>query len=316
VRRAAITLLCVLLGTGCAAGGTRLLVCLDFLPNPNHVPLYAALASGRFAAAGLDVDLIVPGSASDPVKLAAVGSVDLALTPQINYLIARAEGLPLMAIGALIDGALGGLLALSDRGVERIEDLTGGTIGYSLAPLEPALWETMLTSAGVSPSSVELVHVGFNTVVSLLTGRVDAIGAFRNVEPIQVELLGHRPVFFPQEDYGVPDTYELLFVASAERVGARRDALSAFLNVLASTVADLRSDPGAAYALYVRENPDLDDELNRQSYERTLGLYADGLRHDVQDRWHAMQTYLVERGLMQREIPIEALYTADLLPKR
>ena len=75
------------------------------------------------------------------------------------YLIARAEGLPLIAIGALIDKPLGGLLALSERGIEALEDLRGGRIGYSLAPLEPVLWETMLGSAGISVDEVELINV-------------------------------------------------------------------------------------------------------------------------------------------------------------
>ena len=78
--------------------GAPLTVCLDYLPNPNHVPLYAGLDAGAFAARGLDIDLLVPANPSDPVKLVAARAVDIALTPQINYLMARAEGLPLVAI--------------------------------------------------------------------------------------------------------------------------------------------------------------------------------------------------------------------------
>ncbi|MCX6098794.1 MAG: ABC transporter substrate-binding protein, partial [Candidatus Bipolaricaulota bacterium] len=148
--------------------GAPLTVCLDYLPNPNHVPLYAGLDAGVFAARGLDIDLLVPANPSDPVKLVAARAVDVALTPQINYLIARAEGLPLMAIGVLIDHSLGGLLAIADRDVTTLADLAGRPIGYSLAPLEPALWRTMLACAGVGDADVDLINVGFNTVAALL----------------------------------------------------------------------------------------------------------------------------------------------------
>ncbi|MCK5586271.1 ABC transporter substrate-binding protein, partial [Candidatus Bipolaricaulota bacterium] len=68
-------------------------VSLDFFANPNHIPLYVALDKGYFAEEGIEVDIFVPANPSDPVKLAAVGAVEIALTPQINYLIARSEEL-------------------------------------------------------------------------------------------------------------------------------------------------------------------------------------------------------------------------------
>jgi putative hydroxymethylpyrimidine transport system substrate-binding protein len=297
-----------------ACSGTSLIVCLDYLPNPNHVPLYAGLDAGAFAARGLNVDLLVPGNPSDPVKLVAARTVDIALTPQINYLIARAEGLPLVAIGVLIDHSLGGLLAIADRGVTTLADLAGRPIGYSLAPLEPALWRTMLACAGVEDADVDLVNVGFNTVAALLVNSVDAVGAFRNVEAIQVELVGRQPVFFAQEDFCVPETYDLLFVVHPDLVLERRADLAAFLDAVAESVRLTREAPDAALAALFRALPELDDEVDRRSFAATLPLYADDAHLDDPAVWEEVQRFLVDAGLVGSAAPFESLVVTDLAP--
>ena len=79
--------------------GAPIRVSLDFFANPNHIPIYVALDNGYFDEEGIEVDIFVPGNPSDPVKLAAAQAVEIAMTPQINYLISRSEDLPLIAIG-------------------------------------------------------------------------------------------------------------------------------------------------------------------------------------------------------------------------
>ena len=289
-------------------------VSLDFFVNPNHVPLVVCQELGLFAEEGIEVDLFVPANPSDPVKLAASRAVGVALTPQINYLIARSEGLPLIAIGALIDRGLGGLLSLREHGVESINDLRGKRIGYSLAPLEPILWRTMLDCAGIEEGEVRLINVGFNTMQALLTGSVDAIGAFRNFEAIQAELEGGDPVYFPQEDHCIPATYELILVAHPNLIAERGADLRAFLGALARGIERTMTDPEAAFDTFLAAYPDLDDELNRRSFEATLPLYADEARHDDAEVWSAMRDYLAEHGLIGGQPPLEELFTDALLP--
>ena len=311
MRKGLIFLLLVLVHL--ATGASSLKVMLDFFPNPNHIPLYVAQVQGFFSEEGIEVEIMPPADPSDPAKLAATQAVDLALTPQINYLIAQAAGLPLISVGALIDGALGGLLSLVDLGVEELSDLRGRKVGYSLAPLEPVLWRTMLSTVGVEPGEFELVNVGMSTVAALLSGKVDAVGAFRNFELIEVELLGEKAVFFPQEDYGVPNTYEILIVANPELFQERAREVRGFLTALARGIAFTLDQPEAAFDAFLSLYPDRDDELHRRSFSATLPLYAEGARHDDVDRWVGMQDFLCQNGLVDRVFPLEELYTTEFL---
>ena len=291
-----------------------LVVSLDFFANPNHAPLYVAEALGFFDEEGVDVEIVVPANPSDPVKLAAAHAVDIALTPQINYLIARSEGLPLISIGALIDHSLGGLLAIADRGFDGLHSLRGGRIGYSLAPLEPILWRTMLSCAGIEETDYELVNVGFSTMQALLAGSVDAIGAFRNFEPFQVAFEGHEAVFVKQEAYCIPLTYEIVFVVHPDLASNRGDELAGFLRATARAIVRIAEAPEEGLDLFLQANPDLDDALNRASYDVTVPLFAIGTRHDDPEVWNVLQAYLAENDLIGRTFSTEELYTTTYLP--
>ncbi len=302
----------LLFGSATVASPIRLV--LDFYPNPNHVPLVVARERGLFRSAGVDLELIVPSDPSAPAKLVALGGAELGLTPQLNYLLARDGGLPLLAVGALIDGGLGGLLALEESGIQSLADLRGKKIGYALEPLEPALWRAMLRAAGLGPRDYTLVYTGLATLPALLSGSVAAIGAFRNYEPIAVELAGLSPRFFPQEEHGVPNTYDLLLIAHPRVLRERGEEVRAVLGALAEAVRWTREDPAGAFALFVQAFPELDGELNRRSSALTLPFYADGLRHDDRSRWEGVEEFLWSSGLLGRRIPLEDLYSTAWLP--
>lgn len=303
----------VVLVSGLAVAAPLRLV-LDFYPNPNHVPLVVAQERGLFREAGVEVELVVPSDPSAPAKLVALRGADLGLTPQMNYLLARDAGLPLLAVGALIEGSLGGLLALREAGIATLADLKGKRIGYSLEPLEPALWRTMLAQVGLGPGDYTLVYTGLATLPALLAGSVGAIGAFRNFEPFAVEQAGRTPVFFPQEEHGVPNTYELLFITHPAVVGKRGQDIRAVLGAVAEAIRLTREDPPSAFALFAQAFPELDDELNRRSFEATLPLYAPGVRHNDPTRWAAVEDFLLAAGMMGRRFSIEDLYSTAFLP--
>jgi len=312
-----ITALLFLVGM-CVSGLAQpsMQVMLDFFPNPNHVPLIVAVEEGFFADEGIDVEIVVPANPSDPIKLVAAGAVDVALTPQINLFIARDAGLPVIAVGSLVGSPLGGLLVLKENGIASLSDLRGHRIGYSLAPLEPILWRTMLASVGIEPDEYELVNVGFNTVLSLLSGQVDAIGAFRNFEVPQVKLEGYESAFFPEEEYGVPQTEEIVIAINAERVNEDAPRMRAFLKGLARGIAFTVEHPEEAFQSFVAAYPDLDDELNCSAYEITLPLYSDGARIGSQAEWDDLQDYLFENDLIKSKLPLEEICTEEYLPRK
>lgn len=288
---------------------------LDWLPNPNHVPLYVAEQEGFFEEAGLDVEILIPLNPSDPVKYVAAGRFDIGVTTGMNLIIARDAGLPLKAIAALIQHPLGGLLALKGRGIARLEDLRGKKIGYSLEPEEPILWREMLGCVGLRPQDYELINVGFNTVSALLSGAVEAIGAFRNYEKIVVELQGQETAFFPMEEYCIPDSYQLVVVANEQVINGRPEPLRTFVEALNKGIGLTLYDPNRALDIFFAANPELEDELNLRSFLATLLYFQGSPCVNDPGRWSKLQDFLFSEGLIEQKAELEELFTAEFLPQ-
>ncbi len=277
---------------------TPLTLMLDWFPNADHVPLYVAQQKGWFEQAGLQFTFQVPAATADPLKLAAAGQVDLAINYQPEVVIARSEGLPVVSIGVLVEHPLTTVLFLKDSGIEKPQDLSGRTIGYAVPHLQEILFKAFAEKNGIT--DYRLQNVGFDITPALLTHRVDAvIGAYRNYEKNELELEGHPAGFFPLEQYGIPDFYELVVITSEATLKAKRPALRAFVETLQRAIDYCRAQPDSALALYFAANPDVRKDLDRKAFFDTLPLYAHSQVQDP-DRWNTFVDFALEYGLIQK----------------
>ncbi len=282
----------------------KMTVLLDWFVNPDHAPLIVAKEKGFFAEAGLDVTLIAPADPNDPPKLVAAGKADLAVSYQPQLHIHVAQGLPLVRIGTLVATPLNALVVLADGPVKTIADLKGRKVGFSIGGFEDALLGAMLTRHGLSLADVTLVNVNFSLSPSLITGQVDGvIGAFRNFELNQMDLVGHPGRAFYPEEEGVPPYDELIVVANKKSLGQGR--LRGFLDALERGVQYLVNHPDAAWSLFIKAHKDLDDELNRRAWRDTLPRFA--LRPAALDRarYERFATFLKNQGLISAIPPLE-----------
>jgi putative hydroxymethylpyrimidine transport system substrate-binding protein len=295
--------------TAAAAWGTPLTFMLDWFPNPDHVPLYAAIGAGYFTQAGLNVNLEVPANADDPLKLVAARKVDVAVNYESGVIFARAQTLPVRSIGLVVSQPLTTVMFLRSSGIRRPRDLAGRRVGFAVSGLEDAMIDQILRSDGATKANVTLVNVGFDIVPALLSRKVDAvIGGYRNVERIQIEMQGQAVGMFEPERYGVPAFYELVLIANDAALQARRDVLARFVRAAGRGLALTVAHPDEAFKHYVRLNPKLNDAFNRRSFEATLPAYARG-QHQLRERWAAFSGWMAARKVIPSPVPADQLYT-------
>ncbi len=246
-------------------------VMLDFFPNADHAPLYAAIANGDFRAVGLDVKPEAPAEPAEPLKLLAAGKVDMAISYEPELLLARDQGLKLVSIGALVQRPLTSIIALPGKHISSVADLAGKTVGTAGIPYQAAELRTALQHAGVDPSKVREANVGFNLVPAMLSGKVDAtLGGFWNYEAIQLRLAHKNPVVIPVDQAGVPTYNELVLVVREDEARHRGQDLRGFLQALTRGEKEVRANPSAASSLLVKANPSLEAKLQLESIEQTL----------------------------------------------
>ncbi len=296
-------------------------VMLDWFPNADHAALFDAIDHGYFKAAGMEVHAVTPSESAEPLKLLAAGKVDMAISYEPEVLTARDQGLKVVSIAALVQRPLTSIIALPASHVHSVADLAGKQVGTAGIPYQAAELHTALQSAGVSPSKVTEVNVGFNLVQSMLSGRVAAtLGGFWNYEAIQLELMHRHPLVIPVDKAGVPTYDELVLVVREDEARHGGRELRAFLQALTHGENDVRSDPAAAAALIQKANPSLEPKLERISIERTLpaSVPSGGKPYGWQQpvAWARFGEWMYEKGLLKQDPNAQGMppFTNEYLP--
>ena len=288
----------------------RLTVLLDWFVNPDHGPLIVARERGIFAAHGLEVELIAPADPNDPPKLVAAGQADLAVSYQPQLHLQVQEGLPLVRIGSLVATPLTTLVALADGPVRSVADLEGRKVGFSVGGFEDAVLGAMLESHGLTLDDVELVNVSWSLSPSLLTGQVAAvIGAYRNFELNQLEIVGsHGRAFYPEEE-GVPAYDELIYVVRRDRLAD--DRFPRFLAAVEAATHWIVNHPEDAWEIFKASGDDLDDELNRRAWIDTWPRFSLAPAGLDTGRYTRFAAFLEARGLIANPPPVST-YAVDI----
>jgi putative hydroxymethylpyrimidine transport system substrate-binding protein len=290
---------------------------LDFFPNADHSPIYAAEAGGLFDDVGIDLQIRQPADPSVPIEEVAAGRVDLAISYEPEVMRARAEGLPVVSVAALVQDPLTSIISLPEAGIARPADLQGKRVGTAGIDYQSAYLDTVLERAGVDPASVEQQDVGFNLSGALLAGQVDAVlGGFWNYEGTQLRLRGRQPNIIRIEDAGIPPYDELVLVANEDALAEDPGLIRSFIGALAQGADDLRRNPTEGVQALLDANPDLDPALQREAVDVTMPLFQPpaGEAYGFQDpeQWEAFGEFLTDRGIVD-EAP-EGEFTNDYLP--
>ncbi|MEQ8653728.1 MAG: ABC transporter substrate-binding protein [Kiloniellales bacterium] len=299
-------LLTMTMGSAAGQAADKMTLILDWFINPDHGPIIIAQEKGYFAEQGLEVEIIPPADPNDPPKLAAAGKADLAVSYQPSLQLQTSEGLPLKRVGTLVATPLNCLLVLKDGPIQKIADLKGKKIGYSVAGVEEALLGVILKRHGLSVKDVQLINVNFSLSPALMSKQVDAvIGAYRNFELNQMDIEGVPGRCFYVEEEGVPAYDELIYVANPETMN--RDAIARFLLATEKATQYIVNHPKESWEIFAGTSSELDDELNKRAWVDTIPRFA--LRPAALDagRYNRFETFLKESGMIETVRPVEDL---------
>ena len=327
-RLAALALL-VLLPAGCgeredpepaARGIERIALVLDFFPNADHAGLYAAIGTGAFKDAGLEVELQTPSDPAAPLRLLAAGRADLAISYEPEVLLARDRGLKVVAIGAVVQKPLTSLMSLGDKAIKDPAQLQGKKVGTAGIPYQSAYLKAILDEAGVDPADVEEINVGFNLGPAMISKRVDAtLGAFWNYEGVELQRAKRKPTILRVEDLGVPTYNELVVVAREEDARDRGPMLRRFMLALGRGHEALREDARTGVDPLLAANKDLERDLQEAVVKATLPVFfpEDDERafgYMEEGEWATYGRWMADNDLLKRrEDPRRAL-TNEFVP--
>ena len=299
---------------------------LDWVPNTNHTGIYVALANGWYEEAGVDVQ-ILPYSSVSPEVLVANGRAEVGVSSTESVLGAAAAGEPVVSVAAMLSTNTAALAVLEDSGVTRPRELDGKVYAAFGAPWEiPAIAAVLRRDGGDGRFRSAVLNVaGFD---ALLAGRADFVWIFRGWQGVQAELEGVGLTLFNFSEYGVPDYYTPVLIASPDGVATNAEALRAFLQATARGYIYAAENPAEAAELLLGAAPAgsfPNPELVRRSQALVSSFYiADGRAWGEQrpDYWRGFPELLLNANVFEgasetvrTAVEGGSLYTNALLPE-
>src|SRR5215211_1740188 len=292
---------------GCGDDGAsqkRVTLALDFQPNPAHAAIYATLRDDLDAARGVDLEVRVPSSSTDSLKLLVAGRADLSVVDIHDLGLARERGRDLVALGALVQRPLAAVIARPE--VRRPRDLEGRRVGVTGLPSDDAVLRAVVEDDGGDFDRVRRVTIGFSAVPSLIAGRVDAVVSFWNAEGVALRERGVRTRELRVDEFGAPSYPELVLVTTSDTLHRRRDLVEDLLATLEDGTRAALADRDATVADIVRASG-ADEALVRAQ----LAAVAPALRPPVRLDRSALEGWArfdARFGILKRPPDVAAVF--------
>lgn len=303
---------------------TKLTFVLDWTPNTNHTGLYAAIANGYFADAGLDVEIVQPPEDGAEV-LVASGKAEFGISFQDTMAPALIgdDALPITAVAAVIQHNTSGILSREGEGMDRPNGLMGKKYATWDLDVEKAILKDVVETDGGDYSKVQLIPSTVVDEVSALDSKsVDAIWVFYAWGGIVTQVAGLPTDYFAFADINpVFDYYTPVVIANNDFLSEHPDIAKAFLAALAKGYEYTAANPEDAANILMAAAPELKDsaDLVLKSQQYLSDKYtSDAVQWGVFDasRWNAFYNWLNDNGLVASPIPENTGFTNDYLPAK
>lgn len=293
----------------------------DWRAEAEHGGYYQALATGEYAKAGLDVEIIQGGPGVNVPNLLANGQVELGIGSN-SFIVMNMvqEKVPVTAVAAFFQKDPEVLIIHPDDAVKSIADLKGRPFLLSDAS-KTSFWTWLKAKYGFTDAQVRTYN--YNLAPFLADPRAVQQG-YVTSEPWEIQKEAHfKPQVFLLADEGYP-SYAGMVLAPNALLRDRSWIVKRFLKASAlGWNSYLDEDGTPANELIRKANPEMSQELLDQARAKmisneiveggdaaTLGL---GAMSDA--RWKAFFDAGVKQGLYPADLPYRQGYTLGLTNK-
>lgn len=290
-----------LLLTGCQQSDTKeTRLILDWLPNPNHVPIYVGIEKGIFEKHGIKLKIHKLHDPGDGVPLLTSGQAELSISYMPHTLRAMARGAKLEIVSALVKEPLNGLIFRKGENIRDPKDLNGKVVGYCVDGSKTGFLDVILAQNDIQPEAKR--NVSFDLVSTLATERVDAIyGAYWNIECEHMRAFGIDTDYFKLTDLGVPNYYELIILAKPDSEQTSPEFVKKLQQAVQESIDFCTANSDEAFEIYATANPDKGDKTRtweKKAWKRTCSVLASSQDINTEDI-EAFANWLKENDLME-----------------
>lgn len=288
---------------------------LNWFAKAQHGGVYAAQENGLFAENGLNVTIEPGGPQVSSVNMVASGNADFGLAHADQLVMARNEGIELVAVATAMQGSPQAFMFHKGKGIEDFEELNGKKV-Y----IQPGIvyWEYLKTQYDLSGVE-ELGYTGQH--VNFIDDKDAVTQSFVTSEPYFMKLEGIEVETKLISDAGY-DPYNVVLYVSKDYLEENKETVKAFTKAFVEGWNIYEDSYEEINAVVRRDNPDIElESLKFEAESQAEFVYGgDAAEHGVgymtEERWATLIEQLHELKLVDEVFDAKEIFTTEFLPEQ
>ena len=294
---------------------------LDYVPNTNHIGAYVAQSLGYYAEEGLDVEIIQPSEGATATLIATgKGEFGVSYQEDVTYARTADDPLPIKAIAAILQHNTSGFASAKEKNILSPADFENKVYAGWGSPAEEAIIKAVMERAGADPSKISFVQSTGSGSITALKDAVDLIWIYYGWTGVEFELSDFEFNYLPLTDlYPALDFYTPVIIAAESYVTENPEITQKFLRATFRGYEYCIEHPQEAAELFVAAVPDYTLEMIEKSVEYLNQYFiadADRWGEMTADRWDAYTQFMIDSGLITKDMPAQEAFTNEFLPAK
>jgi NitT/TauT family transport system substrate-binding protein len=304
----------VVLTASMASAAEKFTFMTSWFAQAEHGGFYQAKALGLYEKAGLDVTIRMGGPQVNSMQLLLAKEADAYSGFDFQILNGIAKDLPLVAIGAVFQNDMNGIVTHKDVGGL---DQIGDRAVMMASSARTSWWPWLRARYQLSDDQVKPYTFNLQPFVA---DRSAVQQGYASSEPYGLTQLGVEYNFYPFYEHGYPP-YGGTITTRSDVLAEREDVLRRFLQASMEGWKSYIADPTAGNALIKEANPKMTDAQLAFAVEHLRKVDAIG-RGEAKTkgigtmnaaRWRASYDYMVSAELLPAGTDWQSAFTTDLI---
>lgn len=301
-------------GASSGAELTKITQVTNWFAQPEHGGQYAALAKGYYKDAGLDMTIQPGGPGVSATQIVASGQAEFGMGQADEILLARQNGIPLVAVAAIFQKNPQGVMFHKGK-LKDLSELNGHKMYVGSGS---AFWE-YLKKAYKLDQVQEMKYTG--SLANFVAEPDSATQIYVTSEPYTMQQQGVDVDYFLNYDLGYKQYGNILFTTE-DYLKKHPDIVKAYVEASVKGWNYYKDNSDEINKVLKESNPDL--KLEAMAYgakaEEPLIFGGDAETNGVgfmsKDIWEGLQKQLVDLGILKKAEPIDDVYTNEFLPAK
>jgi NitT/TauT family transport system substrate-binding protein len=318
---AALAAPAVLLRARAAASLKQVAMTLDWLYQGANVGFLLAQEKGFYRDAGLDVAINSGKGSASTAQLVASKATQIGFAD--GYVVGNGDskGMRIKTLGSVFRRNPAAIMMFADSPIRAPQDLAGKTIAISAGSAVIQQLPPFCKNVGIDPASVHVVNIDPAGIgPALITGKVDAIGAYVSSYIPTLEIRGKKDVrIFWFADHGVTVVSNGI-IAHDDLIENDPDLLRAFVPATIKGFLYGRQHVDEAVAAVKKYLPTVDAAITKRECEVSWKLWVTpntkgkplGWGSDTD--WESTVKVLQQYGGVKTPPKLSDIYTNQFVP--